>query len=330
MIWAQRREAGSAGRCPVPAQRATLSQERRGARLLQAASENAAPPRPSERGQPEPTLPHPRPGGCSHVPGFSTASKQVNTKRHPHTPQYKSRGGRGGVQTACTEPSWLSQRGFINSPEVVSSPVPSSVFKYNPKNSLHLIVNVRDVHAVEDVEFEVIPQHSSQDIEGDVGPAATGDRPFHPHSTRCGRGARLSTRTARTAGGGPAFPPAQHAQCGRGARLSTSTARAVRERGPPFQLQHHTHSPGEGPAFPPAAPHTQPWRGARLSTCITAHTALERGPPRPTAPAWAGPRAAGGEGSQAQEGERLLRVQRAASGLRGLPLLVCLDASFSP
>lgn len=89
--------------------------------------------------------------------------------------------------------------------------------KFNPKNSLYLIVNVRDVHAVEDVKFEVIPQHSSQDIEGDVGPAATGGRPFHPHSS-----AGIEE---------PAFPPAQQ-RGGRRARPSPGkrVGRTLRRR----------------------------------------------------------------------------------------------------
>lgn len=54
--------------------------------------------------------------------------------------------------------------------------------KFNLENSLYLIINVCDVHAIKDVKFEVISQHSSQDIEGDVGPRTIKRQTF-PHST---------------------------------------------------------------------------------------------------------------------------------------------------
>lgn len=96
----------------------------------------------------------------------------------------------------------------------------------------------------------------------------------------------------------PAFPPAQHG--------------AVRERAPPFQLQHHTHSPGEGPAFPPAAP----------------HTALERARLAPQPQPGPAPRARVGRALRHPGRASAQSPEEAASGLRGLPLLVCLDASF--
>lgn len=40
----------------------------------------------------------------------------------------------------------------------------------------HLVVDVCDVHAVEDVVLEVIPQDPPQDVEGDVGPATEAER----------------------------------------------------------------------------------------------------------------------------------------------------------
>ena len=95
--------------------------------------------------------------------------------------------------------------------------------KFNPKNSLYLIVNVRDVHAVEDVKFEVIPQHSSQDIEGDVGPAATGVRPFHPHSSTAGGGQPFHPHSS-AAGEGPGLP-----QGSRWGGLSGAGRRALTE-----------------------------------------------------------------------------------------------------
>lgn len=34
----------------------------------------------------------------------------------------------------------------------------------------HFVVDVCDIHAIEHVVFEVVPQYPSQDIEGDVRP----------------------------------------------------------------------------------------------------------------------------------------------------------------
>ena len=45
----------------------------------------------------------------------------------------------------------------------------------------YLVIDVRDVHAVKDVELEVIPEHPPQDVEGDVGPRATERGPWESH-----------------------------------------------------------------------------------------------------------------------------------------------------
>lgn len=86
-------------------------------------------------------------------PGFPAASKQVNTSViRTYTAIQVPRGG-GGVQAACTEPSWLSQRGFVLT-RVVSSPCHPLYLNIILRTPFTLYVNVRDVHAVESVEFE--------------------------------------------------------------------------------------------------------------------------------------------------------------------------------
>lgn len=42
----------------------------------------------------------------------------------------------------------------------------------------HLVVDVGDVHAVENVVFEVLRQHASQDVEGDV----RAEKQIHRHT----------------------------------------------------------------------------------------------------------------------------------------------------
>lgn len=97
----------------MPAQRATLGQERAGARLLQAASEKQRLPRPSGRGQHEPTLTPPL-GLLTCTRVFNSIKAGEHKASSAYTAIQVPRGaggevvGSGGVQTACTELGWLS------------------------------------------------------------------------------------------------------------------------------------------------------------------------------------------------------------------------------